>query len=256
MITSTILDIQAKDVVLLLSTTLIGFFIAWFFFERSKSKTVMFWTAKHNYLYRSPELAQSFQLKYKNRKIENPIFGYFVLWNGGNTAVKSTDFPDGNPVGFQIENSKIIECEIYDSTRSDNDAKIGISDNTADILFSFLNPKDIIKIRFIADRVKGDSYKVKIKGNLIGLGKVRYLAVDELSRARYDAFIWPIVASIMSFSVITTAIFVTKQSEIPLFSFGLLIVTIFMLGLIGILIYNSWQSIYNYKNRFPGEIEP
>ena len=131
-----------------------------------------------------PHVKDDIKIYYKEELIDNISMIEVEIINNGDIPIKKEDL--ATPITFEFNESANIISNVSDKVPSNINVDLIINDkNIINCYFDLLNPKDTIKIRFIA---LGDNIDVpKIHGHIEDVSK---LEIEDLSYLEKKSVFW------------------------------------------------------------------
>ncbi len=157
----------------ILTITLISFFLSIFFYKNSKREKILCYYFRSNTLIEGiNEKLSGLQLNYNDLPQERITITKFIIWNNGKQTIDCRDVVSNNPLRIKCSKEiNILDIQITKLSENSNSVKIKdiiIKDDYQfnEIEFDFLDHKDFIKIQFVHNGKENELFELtgKVKG--------------------------------------------------------------------------------------------
>lgn len=181
-----------------------------------------------------PHVKDDIKIYYKEELIDNISMIEVEIINNGDIPIKKEDL--ATPITFEFDENADIISNVSDKVPSNINVDLNINDkNIINCYFDLLNPKDTIKIRFIA---LGDTIDVpKIHGHIEDVSK---LEIEDLSYSEKSVF-W--IALFIAYIMIGLLFFITSVMAFQIEESSFIVGSFFVLSIVAEFgAYLIWQN--------------
>lgn len=170
----------------------LGIFLAYYFYHKAKKDKAPVFSRQTFYIIR-PNLAtrRNIEVRYKDKKVEKLTLTRLAFWNNGKEPIRREDISSSDPLKIiATDNVNIFDIEIKYQNQVNNFSIEKRSDNSADILFDFVNYNDGIVLDIYHNGDGNES--VYLKGTFIGAKAISAGIKKDMIAKKIDILLFPI----------------------------------------------------------------
>ncbi len=162
---------------------------AWLYFKKSAQQKRLWFSRQQSPIF--SKIVDDIGITYRGHEVRNPHIAEFLVWNSGNTTIRSSDVSAHSPIRFSADNMKFYSAEITLTTKKESNVTATVHDDTVLVQFDYMDVGDGFVIEMVADDIGGHENDrsnrpdIGLFGTLIGQSSPPTRVKAYLSKEQY-----------------------------------------------------------------------
>ncbi len=184
-----------------IASNIIGVFISYLFFKKSKKERKPLYSIEsNNYVHSFLSQIEGLSINYKKRPIKTLTGSRISIWNAGKETIKRSDIASGEKIRIELEKGlEFLNIEEFKVTNEANKCNVELVDNTILIDFEYLDYQEGLALEVF--HTGKTSWSLKVLGSIIGGGKIKHAKSLPYPKRKRKAQLISVSIFLVSFAI-------------------------------------------------------